>query len=98
MSWQVDGVWYHDSREYHRALAEQRARQARAEIDTLRGAAEAARGRAAAAEAGLRQARGDLARQERLQAELRGHVADLHRSQDRLRQAQQEAEARTARD
>lgn len=97
MSVRVDGVWYHNSADYQRAQAERDLRQARAEASALQADADRHRRRAQEVEAELRSARGDLARQERLHAELRQHVADLQRTQERLRQAQERAEQETAR-
>lgn len=87
MSHTFEGRYYRTTAEYEAAVRDRDLRVAREEADTLRRQTEVHRRRMREVEEELADAQEDLARQQRLQEELRGHVSDLRQTQHLLQQA-----------
>ncbi|WP_042695944.1 hypothetical protein, partial [Azospirillum sp. B506] len=93
MSWQVDGVWYHDRDKYEIALARREARIAGEAANQLRGAVAGLQETIRQREADVAAARGDVNRQTALNEALRADVGRLDQLRREAAAQQQQAAA-----
>lgn len=91
MSWQVDGVWYHDRDKYEVALARREARIAGEAANQLRGAIAGLQENIRQREADVAAARGDVHRQTALNEALRADVGRLDQLRREAAAQQQQA-------
>lgn len=94
MSWVVDGVVYHNWREYQQALLAHEARLAQAQARAVGEEVRRLQRRIAEREGEIAAVRNDLRRQAALNEMVQADLGALRRQQDLLAQIQRESEAR----
>ncbi|MGE4278072.1 MAG: hypothetical protein AB7G62_00700 [Magnetospirillum sp.] len=94
MSWVVDGVMYHDYREYQQARIAHDARLAQAQARAVGDEVRRLQRRIAEREGEIAAVRNDLRRQAALNEMVQADMGALRRQQDLLAQIQRESEAR----
>ena len=92
MSWQVDGVYYHDYEKYQAALARQQASQATRAADAMRQQMSALQQRINEREEALAKARNDLSAHTRATEGLRNDVAEMRRLQAEVERQRRHAQ------